>query len=212
MRTISVHRFRKTFHGRRRVEVSVVDWSADSARPVWLQGPNGSGKTTFLRSVAGWIVEFEGEITIDGRSVRELWAPAAEIALLPTSDFLPRGFTLERVVRTFASYAGISARAFAAAVEREIGLLGAQHLTSGETGEWSTGETKLLSLALFFALDRPVELLDEPFSALDDSHRALLARRIEQEAARNHLVIYTDHRECGPLSSNVCISLSGESR
>lgn len=200
--SISVRGFRKRFSTTRATtEVSCVDWTADNSLPVWLKGANGSGKTTLLKSIAGWIVSFEGAIEIDGVPVHTLWAPEPRIALFPATDFLPAGQSFDAFTANVARNAGIDSRAFARAVREEQERLGAGSIATQQRDGWSTGERKLLSLALFFGLGRPVKLLDEPFAALDDAHRELLASRMLLDVQAGHFVLYTDHREETSLDS-----------
>jgi len=142
----------------------------------WLQGANGTGKTTLIRLVAG-IEPFLGDTVINGRSQRR--EPVAYRRLIGWADAEPLypGFLTGQEVINF--YSGI--------LHTEAGQITylLQRLQIGawidtRLAGWSSGMTKKLALLLAF-LGRPVWiLLDEPLITLDESGLAGLLALIRE--------------------------------
>jgi ABC-type multidrug transport system ATPase subunit len=193
MTDFRVRGFRKQFGRRRSSTVTIDDCVFQGTAALWLRGPNGSGKTTLLRAVAGWIVVFDGSIEFDGTSVRDLWR-VGTVALLPTAEIFPPGRPFVAIRDRLADAWGVRRGDFASRVRNEAAALGAESLLGGRSGDWSTGEQKKVELATFFALDTPVQLLDEPFSGLDERAVKLLGRRILEAVRTGKTILFTDHK------------------
>jgi ABC-2 type transport system ATP-binding protein len=146
----------------------------------WLQGPNGSGKTTFLRMIAG-LIPFQGDILSGGKlsdgilsggiSLRKSplayrrsvsWADAEPLypAFLTGQDLV--GFYQE-IRKTPDSGAA-----------RLTTLFQMQSYLPTPVGGWSSGMIKKLSLVLAFIGDPPLILLDEPLVTLDQESIPIL--------------------------------------
>ena len=176
MHDLSIRNFEKTFRQRgRTTTVACPNLRIESGTPAWLQGANGTGKTTLLRCVAGWIVAFAGTINYDDVEIARLWAPTRTVSLFPAFDFLPHDRSFDEIVATTARYVGVDHRVLGARVAAEQERFGATGFARARRGEWSTGEGKRLALALFFSLDAPIALLDGIAAAvtLDNGHLRL---------------------------------------
>ncbi|RYH11669.1 ABC transporter ATP-binding protein [Tropicimonas sp. IMCC6043] len=152
------------------LEIDPGGWSC-------LLGPSGSGKSTILRLIAGLDtgVTFDGRINAgDGRPVSGRVAYMAQTdLLLPWLDVLGN-VTLGARLRGMAPD-----RAAAEALITRLGL--AEHAHK-RPAQLSGGQRQRVALARTLMEDRPVVLLDEPFSALDARLRAEM-----QELAAAHL-------------------------
>jgi ABC-2 type transport system ATP-binding protein len=147
----------------------------------WLQGANGTGKTTLLRMLAG-ILPFQGNITLRGLSLRREgvayrrsvgWADAEP--LYP--DFLT-GMDLLHFYRDIL-------RPAPGQPEDLTGCFGVSSWLDSRAGIWSAGMCKRVSLLLAFIGRPALILLDEPLVTLDREGvaalYALIAKRHRDE-------------------------------
>jgi len=163
-------------------EVSVRLGSTQALRRVsfgvehgeWLAliGPNGAGKTTALRALCG-LVDYDGEVTIDGRNARSLSRRelARLAALVPQIPETPPGLTVTEYVllgRTpHLGYFGNETIGDRLAAERALDRLELRPLAERLLTSLSGGELQRAVLARALAQDAPILLLDEPTTALD---------------------------------------------
>ncbi len=142
------------------LEVPAGQWTC-------LLGPSGVGKTTLLRLVAGLdeLTQFDGRITTtDGAPLR------GRIALMAQSDLLmPWLSVLENTLLGARLRGETPDKTHARDVLARVGLSDHQ---DKRPGALSGGQRQRVALARTLMEDRPVVLLDEPFSALDAKTRA----------------------------------------
>jgi len=77
-----------------------IDLAIESGEMVVLLAPNGSGKTTLIKLLSGVLRPTEGEIHLDGSSLRQLKRRevAQRVAVVPQQFHMPFAFTLREVV------------------------------------------------------------------------------------------------------------------
>jgi ABC-2 type transport system ATP-binding protein len=179
----------------------------------WLQGPNGSGKTSLLRILAG-ILPFDGDVLLrspDQKTpVSQRQSPTQYRRLIAWADAEPQypGFLTGLELLNF--YRNIL-HPDTAQVQVLIEKFGMGGWLDTRTAAWSSGMTKKLSLLLAF-LGRPaLILLDEPFTTLDQAGRDVLNHLIADRQARSCAsFIISSHREIGlaMLPSGRCLTLA----
>ena len=173
------------------------DLSLEAAPGRWtcLLGPSGVGKTTVLRLIAGLAEDsaFQGEIAAtDGRPL------AGRIAYMAQTDLLfPWLDVLGNVLLGARLRGEVPDRDRAAGIIRRVGL--AEHI-SKRPGALSGGMRQRAALARTLMEDRPVILLDEPFSALDARTRAEMQElAAELLAGRTVMLVTHDPGEAARL-------------
>ncbi len=145
-----------------------------------LLGPNGSGKSTLLNLAAGVLQPQLGTLHLDDRDLRYLdpRERGQRIAMVPQAPVIPMGFTVRELValgRTPYLHAlrGETA-ADQEAVRSALGHAGIEALSDRPLAELSGGERQRAALALAFAQQPSLLLLDEPTAHLDLHHQMML--------------------------------------
>jgi ABC-type multidrug transport system ATPase subunit len=163
-----------------RVVLDSVCFEAEPGEVIAIVGPNGAGKTTLLECIAGLRPECRGSISLGAGSLSTFSQRAKALFLMPDEMQLAPELRL----------------GLALGLPREHPLVAAltlQKLLHARGSELSRGESKRAQLCAALASDRPVLLLDEPFSAFDPRQlRSLIP--IFRQAAQERVVLLTLHQ------------------
>ncbi|MDA7963717.1 ATP-binding cassette domain-containing protein [Ruegeria sp.] len=152
-----------------------------------LLGGSGVGKTTILRLIAGLDTgaRFSGHITAsDGQPVAERVAYMAQDDLLLPWDTVAQNVTLGARLR--GETPDLARR------DRLIARMRLQDHLTKKPAELSGGQRQRVALARTLMEDRPIVLLDEPFSALDARTRADM-QDLAAEALQGRTVLLVTH-------------------
>jgi heme exporter protein A len=155
-----------------------------------LRGPNGSGKTTLLRAIAGFLPPEAGSIVIDGAGSDATVAESCHY--LGHRDGLRGAMTVRENLVFAARLSGIQDLP-----EEAIRRLDLVRLADLPVAVLSAGQRRRAALARLLAAPRPVWLLDEPTTALDDASRATVAAIICEKVAGSGIVLAATHLDLG---------------
>lgn len=161
-----------------------------------VSGASGSGKSTLLDLVAGFIAPASGKLTLDGTDLLPLPPERRPVSLLLQADNLFEHLSaidnlLLGLPRDVARAEG---RQKAHAAMAEVGLEGFEQKPASTL---SGGQKQRVALARTLLRDRPVLLLDEPFSALDDETRQATRMLVGDLTRRHgwHTILVSHHAD-----------------
>jgi iron(III) transport system ATP-binding protein len=201
--------------GRLKAAVNGVSFSLESGQIGCLLGASGSGKTTVLRSIAGFEPIEQGTITIDGELMtsadqrippedRHVGMMFQDYALFPHLDVKNNvGFGLRR----------LKPQAREERVDLLLELVGLSDLSGRYPHELSGGQQQRVALARSLAPDPDILLLDEPFSNLDLDTREHLAselREILKQTQHTALMVTHNHDEAFAMADYVGFMADGK--
>ena len=186
MSIISIQNLTKDFGPVRAVDD--LSFAIDEGKVVGFLGPNGSGKTTTLRSLVGLVTPTSGTATIHGLPYAELRAPLTQVGVMLEAASHPAR-TARNHLRVLATEAGLP-RSRADELLRLVDLGDAARRRSGG---FSLGMTQRLGLAAALLGDPRILVLDEPANGLDPEGIRWLRDFLRGLAAEGRTVLLSSH-------------------
>jgi iron complex transport system ATP-binding protein len=157
---------------------------------VGLLGPNGAGKSTALKLATGVLKPQQGEIRLQGDSLRSLSRAevARRVAVVPQDFSVQFAYTVRQIVEMgrlpHMGVWGVSRVDDRLAVQAALEATNVSPLADRVFNDLSGGERQRVLIALALAQDAPIILLDEPTAHLDIRHQIEvldLLRRLNHE-------------------------------
>jgi heme exporter protein A len=171
--------------------LSGLDFEVSAGQALAVTGPNGSGKTSLLRIVAGLLALAGGSIDLDGGEAELTLAEQAHY--LGHRDAMKPALSVLENLAFWRNYFG--GEAFDA--QESLSKVGLDHAAHLPAAYLSAGQRRRLSIARLLAVRRPIWLLDEPTSALDAAGQTLFADLTHDHLARGGLVLAATHAPLG---------------
>lgn len=158
---------------------------------VALLGSSGCGKTTLLRTIAGFISPTTGRVSVGGRDVTRLPPDKRGMALVFQSYALWPHMTVAQNIGYGLKLRGLPRAEIGVRVNAMETLLGLDELGARKPAALSGGQRQRVALGRALAIDPEILLLDEPLSNLDA--RIRLTVRHELRALQKRLGITAIH-------------------
>jgi ABC-2 type transport system ATP-binding protein len=174
------------------VALADVSLAVREGEVVGFLGPNGSGKTTTMRSIMGLISVDAGDVLWKGQPItadirhRFGYMPAER-------GMYPKMRVREQLVY-FARLAGRTAPDATAAADHWLARLGLTDRAGDEVQALSSGNQQRVQLAIALAHDPELLILDEPFSGLDPIAVETMKQLLLEQVARGVAVLFSSHQ------------------
>lgn len=156
-----------------RVIASAINASLLSDELTCLIGSNGVGKSTLLRTLAGFQPPLEGDILLQGKSLSTYSAQemAKEVSVVLTSKFDVTQLSVTDVVgmgrSPYTGFFGTLSSSDKQVIEESLQQVGISHLAERNIQELSDGERQKVMIAKALAQQTSLIILDEPTAFLD---------------------------------------------
>ena len=179
---------RKTY-GRRPV-LQAIDVEVAAGETVALLGANGSGKTTLLRVAATLARPDTGDVAVAGaNALKEPEQARARLSVLTQEAPLYPELTATEHLRWWARAQGLPSPG----TGRILAEAGLARAADQPARSLSRGTRQRLALCMALLPDRPLLVLDEPFTALDDEGTHWLQEELRERSRRGQAVLLSAH-------------------
>lgn len=176
-----------------RVVFSGLSFQASAGTPTLLRGPNGVGKSTLLRVLAGLLPAASGSAQLGEARLANRSAFQELVTYAGHLDAVKPALTIRQNLAIWAGIHGTGP----AEVDAALGRFGLDHIADRPTVQCSAGQKRRLGLARLMVIDRPLWLLDEPTVSLDADSSRLVAHLIREHCARGGLALVATHVDLG---------------
>jgi ABC-2 type transport system ATP-binding protein len=176
-----------------------------------LLGPNGSGKTTFLRMLTGFLLPSAGSLLVSGHDVvREPNLAKRRIGYAPESAPMYRHMRVGEFLRFMARLRGVAPADVDSAVARAAGKLALEDKLLSPIPTLSRGYRQRVALAQALVHDPDVLVLDEPTNGLDP-RQIIETRNLIRSLAGATTVLMSSHilAEVQKTADRVAVLLGG---
>ena len=219
MKMIDVKNLSFKYSKKSKLVLDDLSFSCEKGSINVLIGLNGSGKTTLIKTVAGLLDNYQGDVFIDSLNLKNLSIKerAKKMAYVSQrsgliDDFPVLDYLLFGTVNKMNFYQSPNEEDVDK-VKQYAEEFGISHLLDKKLGEISGGERQIVSICSAIVQDTNLVILDEPTSALDikNQHVVLsLIKKISNEQGKTFVLSSHNPNHALYLESNVFLLKSGK--
>lgn len=179
---------------------------------VTMLGPSGCGKSTILRTLGGFLDVDDGDILIDGVSVKKLPPEKRPTAMVFQSYNLWPHMTVYENLAFGLEIKKLPKSEIQKEIEKGLKLVNMSGYEKKYPGQLSGGQQQRVAIARALLLKPSVLLLDEPFSALDAKIRSQMReelKKIQEELNITVVFVTHDQEEAMALSHRIVVMNKG---
>jgi Cu-processing system ATP-binding protein len=184
---ISIKKLDKQY-GRLKV-LNQVSLDFESGKSYALMGPNGSGKTTMVKSILGLVIPNSGEIMVNGINTRKQWKYRNDIGYMPQIGKYPENMRIGHLMDMMCNL-----RNYATDTDDDLyKVYKLDNMQDKRIYSLSGGTKQKVSAALAFMFNPQMLILDEPTAGLDPISVEYLKEKIIIERQKGKLFIISSH-------------------
>ena len=173
-------------YGGQRVALNNLNLSLGRGRIIGILGPNGSGKTTFLKMLAGLLTPTEGTLLIDGKNIGV--ETKKIVSYLPDTTYLSQGMKVEHILKLFGEFYEDFQMDRAKEMILRLGIRLEDPLKT-----LSKGTKEKVQLILVMSRNADLYVLDEPMGGIDPAARDYILSTILSNYKENGTILISTH-------------------
>ena len=180
--------------------LKIEDLTLENGDLFFLIGRNGSGKSTFLKTILGQISPISGSVFLDDKIIDSM--PISELpkhisfvsAHFPNVDFLRVEEFIALGRSPYSNYFGKLSEKDMQIIDNSLEVLKISYLKGRFTSELSDGEKQMVAIAKSIAQETSIILLDEPTAFLDYANKQLVISALSKVSTEmNKCIILSTH-------------------
>ncbi len=172
------------------VALDSINITCNAGECIALIGPNGSEKTTFIKSILGLVVPDSGDILFNNKTISKNWMYRSQIGYMPQIGRYPDNMTIGQLIKMMKDIR----RENKNNIDEEL-LYSFQldKMLDKRMRTLSGGTRQKVSALFAFLFNAEVLILDEPTAGLDPLAAEILREKIIKEKQKGKLVLITSH-------------------
>lgn len=151
-------------------------------------GPNGSGKTTIIKTILGMVIPNSGSIKVFGTDVKNNSNYRHKIDYLPQIANFPSNLKVNELIKMIKDLRGKTDTD-----QNLISIFKLEPFLNKKLGTLSGGTKQKVNIVLTFMFNSPIIILDEPTTGLDPISLIRLKELIAAEKAKGKTILITSH-------------------
>ena len=177
-----------------------INLSIGSGQIKQIKGKNGSGKTTFLKTILNILLPENGEVFWEGKNIKKnIFNFYKEITLIMDEPSSTKSLTLINNINFWRGFSN------SIITKNEVSLLlkafNLEKYKDTQVMYLSSGEVKKLELLRLIIEQKKIWILDEPYNHLDDASIEILNQTFIDHVEKNGIILFASHFQ--PIISNL---------
>ena len=172
------------------IALDSINLSCNKGESIALIGPNGSGKTTFIKCLLGMVMPDSGFITFNNNNIKHDYKYRSRIGYMPQVGRFPDNMKISQVIDMMKDLRKPHTKALDEELVIQFGL---HEMMQKRMNTLSGGTRQKVGACLAFLFSPDVLILDEPTAGLDPVATEILKDKIRKEKANGKLILITSH-------------------
>jgi len=170
--------------------LNAISLKCNKGETISLIGPNGSGKTTFIKCLLGMVIPDSGTISFNNQNIANDWRYRSNIGYMPQIGRYPDNMTIAQV---FDMMLDLRKKDWSESDSELVSAFGLKEIFDKRMRTLSGGTRQKVSATLAFLFNPQVLILDEPTAGLDPLSSEILKEKIRKEKEQGKLILITSH-------------------